>query len=611
MIRFLKHYLRLFTLIILIIPLKVYSSDTTLTQVKLQLKWKHQFQFAGYYAAIEKGYYKNVGLEVELIEAKLSELPGDAVINGKANFAISTSDVILMRADGKPVVVLATIFQHSAQILLATESSGIEYVHNLAGKRLIIEPHAADIIAYMNDEDISLNDIEVLPYTFDVNMLIENKVDAMTAYSTDEPFVLAEKGVHYHVLSPISGNIDFYGDVLITSEQFLLKNPKLAEDFRNASIKGWKYAMENPDELINIIYNKYSKRHSKEHLAFEAKKMKKLIIPEIIEIGYSNPHRWRKIIEVYKQVGMIPNDMIISKISHTDYLKKKIDIPWEIIIIFTLLLLFFGSIALFFYSMSKKLKTEISQRKQMHQTLIKNERKLQELNETKDKFFSIIAHDLKNPFNSMLFFSKLLTEDFEQYNCKKQKNFIAIIHKGIKNTYKLLENLLLWSQTQKGIIDFKPQNENLYLLLEETLSLLRQLAEDKGIILKNFISEDMKVWTDKNMLLTILRNLISNAIKFTPKGGEITVSTQLITDKNQQEYTQISVKDTGMGISKEKIIQLFKISENVSTKGTEGETGTGLGLILCKEFVEKHGGKIWVESGVGQGSEFIFTLPKL
>ncbi|MCK5537196.1 MAG: ABC transporter substrate-binding protein, partial [Bacteroidales bacterium] len=252
-----KYYAFLIIIIIIFaIPIQSYSTDTTYTQVKLQLKWKHQFQFAGYYAAIEKGYYKEFGIEVELVEANALELPIDALINGKAQFATGTSDIVLMRAEGKPVVLLATIFQHSAQILLVSETSKIKYVHNLAGKRLIIEPHAADIIAYMKDEGVALNRVIQLPHSFNINMLVENKADAMTAYLTDEPFLLKQKNFDYKIFSPVTGNIDFYGDILITSEQLLKDNPKLALDFRTASLKGWEYAMKNSDEIIKLIYNK-------------------------------------------------------------------------------------------------------------------------------------------------------------------------------------------------------------------------------------------------------------------------------------------------------------------------------------------------------------------
>ncbi len=605
-----KKYLILFAVIIFAIPAQLYSADTTFTQIKLQLNWIHQFQFAGYYAAIEKGYYKDVGLEVELIEANSTELPGDAVINGKADFGTGTSDVVLMRGNGKPVVVLATIFQHSAQILLATEVSGIRYVHNLSGKRLIIEPHAADIIAYMSDEGISLNNIEKLPPSFDVNMIIENKADAMTAYVTDEPFVLKKQNIAYNILSPISGCIDFYGDILITSEQLLIDNPKLAKDFRDASLKGWEYAMENSDELIELIYNKYSKRHSKEHLTFEAEGMKKLILSDVIEIGYSNPRRWQKIIDTYKRTGMLDNKLNINGLLYTDYLKKELDIPWKLIVLFSFILLFFVSIAMFFYKMSIRLKSEINHSKQIHKTLIVSEKKLLDSNKTKDKFFSIIAHDLRSPFNSMLGFSKMLNKNFDKYDTEKQKKLLGFVHIDIQNTYKLLENLLLWSRSQQGVIDFKPKKETLYLLFVDIIEVLKQSAKNKSITLTNQISKNLNVNADIDMFSTIIRNLISNAIKFTPRGGEILINARSITDENKQGFAEITVKDNGVGISKEIQSKLFDIGENRSTEGTENEEGTGLGLILCKEFVEKHGGKIWVESEVGTGSSFVFTLPE-
>ncbi|RLD63329.1 MAG: hypothetical protein DRI95_11855 [Bacteroidetes bacterium] len=241
--------------------------------------------------------------------------------------------------------------------------------------------------------------------------------------------------------------------------------------------------------------------------------------------------------------------------------------------------------------------------------LIESEQKLRKLNTTKDKFFSIIAHDLRGPFNSMLGFANLLVNKFDRFDIRKQKEFLGILADNLENTYKLLENLLLWARTQRGTIDFNPAKENLHVLTDETIELLRQSAANKAIFFINQIPEDIYVHADMNMLLTIFRNLISNAIKFTPKEGKIVISAGLTTDEYEQNLVEISVKDSGVGIEKEKRTQLFKISENISTKGTEGESGTGLGLILCKEFIEIHGGTIKVESEIWKGSSFIFTLP--
>ncbi len=267
---------------------------------------------------------------------------------------------------------------------------------------------------------------------------------------------------------------------------------------------------------------------------------------------------------------------------------------------------------------------DITERKKAEQEIQNQNQQLKKLNATKDKFFSIIAHDLKSPFNTMLGFSKLLIKKFDVHDRDSQKKFLDIIKKDIQHTYKLLENLLTWSRSQRGKIDFNPEKINLFLLSNETIELLYQSAENKSIKIINQTPKNLFIDADKDMLSTILRNLISNAIKFTKKNGAIEIGCDFIDLINLESNNslelrmhksvpsrslQISVKDSGIGIEKQKQSELFKIAKNTSLKGTEGEIGTGLGLILCKEFVEAHGGKIWVESELGKGSKFIFTLP--
>ncbi|HPD94616.1 MAG: tetratricopeptide repeat-containing sensor histidine kinase [Bacteroidales bacterium] len=232
--------------------------------------------------------------------------------------------------------------------------------------------------------------------------------------------------------------------------------------------------------------------------------------------------------------------------------------------------------------------------------------KLTETNATKDKFFSIIAHDLRSPFNALLGFSEMLDEEFDSYGTEEKKKLINYIHLGVQNTFNLLENLLQWAKSQRGTISFEPVKIDLRLLATATCKLLNQQAEDKSIKLVNHIPENMYIQADYNMISTVIRNLVSNAIKFTPKGGEVRIEAELTADN---DFVRIAVKDNGGGISEDTQSKLFSITGNVSTLGTENEIGTGLGLILCKEFVEKHNGKIWVESEVGKGSSFYFTIP--
>lgn len=235
---------------------------------------------------------------------------------------------------------------------------------------------------------------------------------------------------------------------------------------------------------------------------------------------------------------------------------------------------------------------------------------LEENNATKDKFFAIISHDLIGPFNILMGFSDLLSESFENESIEEQKKYAHHIHKNVYKTYGLLENLLMWAKSQRDGMEFNLGKLNLFLVSNEMVEFLKESAETKSIQIENNISEDILVNADKNMLATILRNLISNAIKFTPKNGHIFLNAKLLQENSDQNEIEISVRDTGMGISPEVRPKLFSLSTSISTKGTEKEEGTGLGLIICKEFIEKHGGTLRVESEPGRGSEFIFTLPE-
>lgn len=225
-------------------------------------------------------------------------------------------------------------------------------------------------------------------------------------------------------------------------------------------------------------------------------------------------------------------------------------------------------------------------------------------NATKDKFFSIIAHDLKNSFNGLLGYSNILLSDFDSFGDVDKINMISAIKQVSESTYKLLQNLLDWARVQTGVIPFNPEKIQLNDLLNDEYFMQIKLAEQKGILLENIMSDDVYVDADHNMISTVVRNLLSNAVKFTKNDGKVFLS--LKTDGNMAE---IGVKDSGIGISKENLAKLFKVNENFKTFGTNNEEGTGLGLILCKEFVLKNRGEIQVHSEMGVGTEILVRLP--
>ncbi len=247
---------------------------------------------------------------------------------------------------------------------------------------------------------------------------------------------------------------------------------------------------------------------------------------------------------------------------------------------------------------------DVTQRKNAEVQLQEYAEKLKELVATKDKFFSIIAHDLKSPFNSIIGLSEIIKNDAKHLDIAAIEQYAGIIHSTSNNTFKLLENLLDWARIQQSQMPFQPVSLVLKTLTNEVLEFLIEKANSKMIAIINYIPDNLIVMADKNMIRTILRNLISNALKFTSKNGKVEIKALYCENK-----VEISVEDTGIGIKQEDIDKIFKIGSSFSKRGTENEKGTGLGLLLCKEFVEEHGGEIWVESEEGKGSSFKFSIP--
>jgi PAS domain S-box-containing protein len=252
----------------------------------------------------------------------------------------------------------------------------------------------------------------------------------------------------------------------------------------------------------------------------------------------------------------------------------------------------------------KGIMIDVTDRKNAEEKLKESEKSLVQLNADKDRFISILGHDLKNPINSFLGLSEVLMEDLHKVDIDKVEMLVNQINLTAKSTYKLLEGILMWVGAQQGKIPFKPYKIGFRDICLDTLETLNPTARAKNISINYSASDEINIFADVDMLKTVLRNLVSNAIKFTNDGGTINIDAE----ENIENVT-ISVSDNGVGIAPDALKKLFDITEVLTTKGTAGETGTGLGTLLCKEFVEKHQGKIWVESTLGEGSKFLFTVP--
>src|SRR5450631_980920 len=281
-----------------------------LDQVSLQLKWKHQFQFAGYYAALEQGFYRDAGLDVTIREGGPGIDVAETVASGKADFGVCNAGILREWTMGRRLVVLAAIFQHSPAIILVPRRADISNVSELRGRSLMDSPGSDELAAMLKHEGVDYSALPRIAHRGDPRDLLAGKADAMVAYSTNEPFVLERLGAAYRIFSPSTYGIDFYGDNLCTSEAEVQGHPDRLAAFRAASLKGWAYALAHKSETVDLILRSYSQAKSREALLFEAEHTETLVGRDPDLIGEQDPERWRRIAATYRSLGLISDETL-------------------------------------------------------------------------------------------------------------------------------------------------------------------------------------------------------------------------------------------------------------------------------------------------------------
>ena len=335
-----------------------------LDRVTLQLKWHHQFQFAGYYAALEKGFYRDAGLEVEIREGGPNVDAIEDVVAGRADFGVGTSGALITRARGQEVVVLAAVFQHSPAILLVPRRTGVTSVFALQDRLLMDTPGSEDIAAMLKLAGVDYAKMPRVRHQGDPRDLVSGKADAMVAYSTNEPFVLEQLGIPYLAFSPRASGIDFYSDNLVTSEEEIKKHPDRVAAFRAASLKGWQYALSHKEEIVDLILRRFSQTKDREALLFEANQTEVLVQPDLIELGYQNPARWGAIAETYHSLGMLPEAKVPAGLI---YKPDGDGVPFWLKAVSAgaaMLGLMATLVALWIARLNRRLKSEIAERRQ-------------------------------------------------------------------------------------------------------------------------------------------------------------------------------------------------------------------------------------------------------
>ena len=354
--------------------------------VTLQLQWNHQFQFAGYYAAKLKGFYQDVGLDVTIKDGGYDEhghalVPESEVLFHRAQFGTTRSDLLINHSRGFPLVVLANILQHSPYVFLSTEDYGFNRLEDIGNQRPISlnlpgsgdQRIDAEAVAALLVAGVDLSSLNNHFPTWDLNDLIQGKTQLMPAYITDSPYFLKKAGKVPVAIEPRDYGIDFYGDLLFTSEYMLKEQPEVVSKFRQASLDGWRYALAHPEEIANHILNTYKMRgaeYDKAFLLYEAQEMMKLINPSVIEVGYINKTRWESIAKVYQHLGLIDHydldSFIYQSDTGDDWERFK---RWLQLLSFPFLLLV-G--AIFYLSLiTLRLRYEVEKRKQAQRELAK------------------------------------------------------------------------------------------------------------------------------------------------------------------------------------------------------------------------------------------------
>ena len=575
-----------------------------LTKVTLQLKWAHQFQFAGYYAAQAKGYYRDRGLDVTILPATPGGKPMESVAEGKAEFGVGTTDLLMMRAAGVPVVVLAVIYQHSPLTLMLDARNDIHNIHQLARGKIMVAPHETELNAYFAAEGLDISQMNFVDHTFDIEDLKSGRVDAMSIYSTDEPYQYAKEVGPVRLFRPIDGGVDFYGDNLFTTESVLKNDPAMVQAFLDASLDGWRYAMKHPVEIVDLILDTYSKRKARDNLLFEARKSADLILADVVPVGFVNPARWERIAQHYAGLGLLPKDMslegFIFEQDPADTLPAWMPKALLGATLVAVLALLGG---LWLAAFNQRLRREMEEREQAQGALAQRTGELEESNSQKDVLLTVIGHDIRNLFNPLLIYAQLLADPNHKLDPKTVQEYGEKLYEAGRNASEVLENLLEWALVRTGQRQTHMEITDLGALARQTAGVYSADASLRGVTLRIEAGPPVKVLLDRHQISTVIRNLVNNALKFTPKGGEVTVSVC-----HDGKNAKAVIADTGIGMDQDLVSRVLSGASADLATGAKGEVGTGVGLALCRQLVLVNNGKLSIEQNPGGGTVFTVTL---
>lgn len=593
-----------------------------LEKVSLQLKWMHQFQFAGYYIAKEKGFYANAGFDVEIRERDLTSSPFDDVISGRADYGIADSSIVLQRLKGHPVVIASTVFQESPLVFMSLQSKNITSIYDLADQRIMFQRSVDDaaLIAMIALAGIGNNEYTHVPHDFDNMSLIKGDVDVMSAYKTDQVLSYRDMEVDINILDPSSYGIDFYGDLIFTSESNVRNKPERVKAFVRASLKGWQYALDNPEEAVDLIIEKYNKQAVKKLLLLEAQETKSIIKSNYVPLGTMHEQRFIRIANVYKDLDLVPKSSALGGLTLSSYEKTTKPLSAQtLLVIFssvTLLILILITVIMFNYKLKKIVKEKtnalsiknIELAKHIEQINHKNSQlevaKLEadNANKVKSLFLANMSHEIRTPMNGIYGSLQILNQ---KTDIEEDKELIEQALYSAKCLLTIINDILDLSKMEEGKLEFDITAFDLIKLTESVIADLSQKsAEQTTKITLDYNHKDQHWFGDPVRIRQILLNILSNSVKFTKNG---TINVIIENKKDQSVY--IEVEDSGIGMSEKALNKLFNRFTQADASTTRKYGGTGLGMAITQVLIDLMKGSIDVRSIEGQGTCFGFSLP--
>lgn len=592
------------------------------TDVSIQLNWMFQFEFAGPIAAKEKGFYRDAGIKVEFREGGPAVDPVTPVAEGDADFGVSGSSLVVNRFHDKPVVALASLMQHSAVGLLARKSAGINSVNDLVGKKLAITfDTAVELDAYLKSQGIVAGDYQRIEHFVPLEDLDKGEADAIAVYTSNELYHIQSRPDDYMLFSPRSSGIDLFGNILFTNESMIKNHPEVVAAFRDATIRGWDYALKNQQEVARIIYENYnSQNKTLNHLLFEAKKLYELTRPDIVEPGHMYPGRWQHVVDIYREMGKITGDIDLGQFIYDP--DPQVDLTrFYIIFGMTLLvLLVVVAVAIKFRKMNIALLAAEAELRSHQESLEEQVRaRTQELadakneavraNEAKTQFLANMSHELRTPMHAIASFTSLSLKRIEDDKIRKYLENIKVSSNRLTG---LLNALLDLAKMEAGKIELDVRKSDLTEIAAQCCTEVESLCLEKSLKIKRYSQDVCEGEFDPELISQVIINLLSNAIKFSPPGGTIGLKVEKLLPVEAFTGTlELSVSDEGVGIPPEELDKIFEKFEQSSVTATKAG-GTGLGLSISREIIHDHDGLIWAESpvrGTDHGSEIHFIIP--